>query len=138
MSANLIFPQGIPVWPSLDNTNFRWMLLLSTFVPDPDVQVFVADVVADEATDASYARQTLSGAAQAFGVVGDVDYDADDVVFGALVGGEAVAWCVLFEFVTNDADSILMAAYRIAKVTDGSATTVVFDPSGICSFVRRT
>jgi hypothetical protein len=133
--AVLIYPQGIPSWPGLNDVDYRWMLLVSSYVPDPSIDQFVADIAAHEATDSSYARVTLTGATQTVTST-SVDYDADDPAFGNLVGGETLAWAVLFEQVTSDADSPLMAAYRIAKVTDGSPVTVVLDPAGLCSFTQ--
>lgn len=130
--ADYAFIRGFPEWADFTTNTIKAMLLLDTYTPDTTVDEFVADIVADEATNGSYARQTLAGKSETIDVANEIVwYDATDPDFGALVGGESLAWMVVYRFVTNDADSILMAAYRIAKVTDGSNVTVSIDPSGL-------
>ena len=85
----------------------RALLVDSSYVFDPDDN-FVADVSADEVSDASYARQTLAGKGVTEDDTGDqATLDADPIDFGALdvVTPEGI---ILFKFVTNDADSPLI------------------------------
>jgi hypothetical protein len=127
-----LYPYGIPQWRTIPTATYEWMLLLSTYSPDPTADRFVADIAADEATDASYSRIALTSGAQVIEQPdGRTRYTADDPVFGNLVGAEALAYAVLYRLVTTDADSILLAAYRIAKTTDGTPVTVVLDPLGL-------
>ena len=130
--ANEMFIRGSLDWPDLDNTNFRWMLLDDNAAPDCTTDEFVADVSADELTDPSYGRVTLTGSAITYDVAEcSVFFDASNPTFAALAGGENVKWLVLFRQVTNDADSRLMMAYEMAYTTDGSDFTPKINSRGL-------
>lgn len=132
---DVIFPTGLPRWSGLDNTNYRWMLLLDTYVPSCITDINPNDISADELTDGSYARVTLSGATETISTSPcQVSYDATDPTFSALDGAEDVGWLVLFELVTNDADSILMAAYKLEHTTDASDFTPELSSNGLVIF----
>jgi hypothetical protein len=112
-----------------DNTNYRWMLLTSPFQPDGSSQIFVDDISANEFSDASYSRVTASGTGGPSGST-SLTWTADDVAFGALVGGETANYLVLFKQETNDTDSPLLVAYRIDRTSDGTAFTIAWNGAG--------
>lgn len=90
--------------------------------------VYVSDVVANELSDASYGRVTLEdGNVVTDGGTGaDIEFTEAD--FGALSGGETINAAILFKFVTNDADSPLMAFFDLTNtVTNGSEVKVQFN-----------
>jgi len=91
---------------------------------------FVADIVADELADASYARKTLA----AFDVELNpasgqaIKFTATNPVWTALAGAETVAVAYIFEFITSDALSPLWWKLDGANiVTSGGDVTVTFD-----------
>ena len=99
--------------------------------PDNPDHDFVADIVADEATDASYARVILT---TKVGTRNDTldrhELDFDNIDYGALTG-ETVTAIVLFRFVTNDADSFLLSYHDISDtITDGTGFVVVVGSTG--------
>ena len=121
---------------SWDNTNYRWMLLTSPFEPDGATQEFVDDISANEFSDGSYSRVTATGTGGPTGTT-SLTWTADDVAFGALVGAETANYLVLFLQVTNDADSPLLAAYRIDRTSDGTAFTVAWNGAGTVLGVQQ-
>lgn len=103
------------------------------FNPDHD---FVADLVSNgmvEITVASYARITLGGRTLNLDDTLDRAWaDVNDVAFGTLEAGQTVSGILIYEHVTNDADSIplcffdgkvkVTAAAPVALPTTGSIT----------------
>ena len=85
------------------------LLVDSTYVYDPDDN-FVSDI-SGELTDGSYSRQTLGTKGVTEDDTGDQAYlTAAPVDFGAL-DNETPEGMVFFKFVTNDADSPLIAFF---------------------------
>ena len=121
------YPTGFQV--ALDpwtTGTFKWLLMKSAYVPAPDSEVFVSTVVANEFTDASYARVTMTTPTKvitlptlADGFGGSIGYVCDDPTFGVVAGGEVATWLVLMHFVTTDADSQLVAALPTNYTADG-------------------
>lgn len=102
--GKFIIASGALVWTS---DTIRALLVDSTYVYDPDHN-FVADITG-ELTDGSYARQTLGNKGASEDDTNDqAVLTADPVDFGALTN-ETPEGLVLFEFVTNDADSPLIS-----------------------------
>ena len=136
MSA-FLFPNGVDkVVRDWTGDTFEWALLTSAWSPNPSFEQWVADVSANELTDASYARQALTGAVVNItlptlpdGTGGGIAYDCDDPAFGVLSGGEVAAWLLLYRLVTNDADSELVAAYPCAYTADGVTPATFVLPS---------
>lgn len=130
--ADFVYTRGIPQWASWTTDTNRVMLLESGYTPNLDHD-FVSDVVAGEIDDGSYSRKTLTGKTQTIDDTNNlVKYDADDVTWAALAGGETVFYVVIYKFVTNDADSILMALVDIPNtVTDGTDFILQWSPDGI-------
>ncbi len=104
----------------------------TTTTPDDPDHTFVADIVADEMTDGSYAREVT---ATKTGFQNDVtnkwEFDVANLTFGNL-DNETVIALVFFVFVTNDADSWLISYHDVADVpTDGSGYTGTIGPNGV-------
>lgn len=106
---------------------YKAMLLTSSWEPDPESDVFVADISANEFTHASYARQTIANPAR--DVDETISFSCDDIDFGVVSGGEVAAWLAIYEEVTNDSDSPIAAAFVVAYTADGvtSATFSAID-----------
>jgi hypothetical protein len=86
----------------------RALLVDSGYVYSDDHN-FVSDVAGDEVADASYARQTLANKAVSEDDTNNIaTMEADPIDFGALTGVTPEG-LVIFKFVTNDADSPLIA-----------------------------
>lgn len=123
---SLVYRRGLLEWPDLNNTDFVWLLLDSTYDPSA-TDDFISAVAAAELTDASYARVTLTGSSisQTTDALGPaIVYDATAPTFPTLGGSTDAAWIVLAREVTNDADSPLMGCWAI----DYNPTGVDFTP----------
>jgi hypothetical protein len=116
----IVFPTGyyeaLYGWLTLD---FEWALLQDTWVQDETTQIFMADIAADEVTAPEYGRIPVSTPTVnivlpiAVEAPGMVVYDCDDPAFGTLSGGETAGALVLYNLVTNDSDSPIVACYPI-------------------------
>lgn len=133
------FPTGLDdMYQNWVGSTFRFMLLTSAWSPDPSTEVYVAAIVADEYAATSYARINASGKtrtpvlpATATGL-GFVSFDCDDPAFGVLSGGSIASWLAMYRFVTNDADSPLVAAWTVLYTANGTtAATFPVSPNGI-------
>jgi len=97
-----------------------------TTTPDNPDHEFIDDIVADEVTDGSYARVTLTNVALAVNATDNrAEIDSDDIVFTALEnGGVSVKFIVIAQIVTTDADSKLLTCHDTADtVPDGTNLT---------------
>lgn len=123
--ANRFFPKGKE--KMLDglidwNTNtIKARLVKNTYTYDA-AHEFVSSVTAvTGTTDQTLTTPTITG-----GV-----FDADDVTFSAVPSGETASAVVLYKFVTNDADSPVLALIDtitgFPKNTDGGNITVQWD-----------
>lgn len=135
MSRRIVFPTGYEA--VLDNwtgNTFKWALIEPSWIPDETTQVFMASITAHEFTEVGYARVTLTGAAKSIalpsiiGGPGLIKYTSDDPDFGVLSGSQTATSLVLFQFVTNDADSPMVASYPCYYLSDG-ATDALFSMS---------
>lgn len=105
---------------------YGWALALNSYTPNLVTDDYVADIVAYEPTDGSYSRQVASGeivivdVPLAVGFTGFVRFQSDEPVWTAITGGESIGWLILYEFVTNDADSPLVAAIQASWYTTGT------------------
>jgi hypothetical protein len=106
------------------------LMLLKSGTPNADDN-FVADITpgTNELSVAGYARVTLTTKSVTEDDTNDFAYmDADDVAFAALTAGQTITWAYLLEFVTNDADSFLEAAYDVTDTpTNGGVITIVWN-----------
>ena len=57
---------------------------------------------------------------QAAGGNTSVSYTADDVLFPALAGGDILTWAVLVSDTGSPATDVILAAWPIVRITDGS------------------
>lgn len=118
-------------------------LLLQTAVPyvfDP-TDNFVANVITGGVVEISvsgYARQVLANiAATENDTDNRVEYEADEVQFTALAAGQTIDSAIVFEFVTNDADSPVISYYNLVNTpTNGGNAIVQFDGSDPGDFAR--
>ncbi len=99
---------------------------------------FVASVTSlDEVVATGYARVALTTKAVNEDLANDrAEFDADDAAFGALGNGsnDVISAVVLFRFVTNDADSPIVAHIDTGgfpKTTNGGTFTVAWNAEGI-------
>lgn len=133
------FPTGVDglldAWTS---GTFRFMLLTSTWTPDPTVEVYVADVVADEYAATGYSRVTAGTKTRSVTLPvlitgpGYVAFGCANPDFGVLSGGTVAAWVALYQFVSADADSPLVAAWPISYTADGiTAATIGLSTNGV-------
>lgn len=123
---------------NLPGSTVQAMLLdANATTPDDPDHDFVADIVADEMADATYARQTLVNVAVAEDAANNrYGIDSDDIDFGNLEnGGTPLLFLVIYKLVTNDADSILISCHAITATPDG--TQLIFQP-GSAGFATAT
>lgn len=125
----------------LSTADLRCLLLRgdggSPYSYDPD-DVFVADLT-DELSVGGYVRQALTGLSVTQDDANDrANAEADQVEFPGLAAGETIAAAVVFQFVTNDADSILVGFYDVSPdlPTNGGNVTIQFSSADPGDFLR--
>lgn len=133
--ADLLYNRGADELATFTTSTYKFLLLKgSGYTPDRDHD-YVADLTpaSNEVTVGGYARVTASTKTRTIDDTLDrITYDCDDPAFGTLVAGETVSAMVLFRFVTNDADSILVAYYDLTDTaTNGTAFTVQLSTAGV-------
>ena len=137
--ADIAYNAGLDVMSGFVAGTFRFLLLKNGVGADPDL-VYVDDLTpgTNEITVSGYSRQTAGTKSRTVdNTLNRITYDCDDPAFGTLVAGETVTGMVLYEFVTNDADSILVAYYDLTDAaTAGTAFTVVLASTG-CYYVDQ-
>lgn len=96
---------------------------------DPDVHDFVGDVLdggttAQEPSDASYSRQSLSGQSTSTDDTDDEGvFDADNVTFASLSTTNKIQGVVIFKQVTDDTDSPILGVIDDTDDSDLPAST---------------
>ena len=118
-------------------------LLLQTAVPyvyDADDN-FVADILSGgviEISVAGYARQALANITATENDTDDrLEYAADQVQFTALAAGQTIDAAIVFQQVTNDADSPVISYYQLVNTpTNGGNAIVQFDGTDPGDFAR--
>jgi hypothetical protein len=108
---------------------FKVLLAASSYVPNIDTHVFVADVTG-ELSGGTYARQTIANRTRSVDNANDrCDYLADNNAFAGLntTGATTLRWAVVFKQVTNDADSILVAAVQLTVDVNVPASPATID-----------
>jgi hypothetical protein len=137
--ASLIYPKLIELlnagtldWSS---DTIRIMLLDDTATYNR-AHDFVDDIVADELSGGSYARQTLGTKTSADNGTTRWNWDAADPVFTAVAGSQTVGSAVVYKFITDDASSPLLAYLDGTNIaTNGGDVTVTFPANGIFSII---
>lgn len=129
--ATTVYNRGLDELRDWTSDTIRGLLVTASYTPNKDHD-FVSDVSSFELSGTGYARPTLSGKTRTLSDVTDrITYDADDPDFGPIIVGETARYMILYKFVTNDADSILLACYDLGAVaTNGADFVVVFDADG--------
>lgn len=133
--ADGIFNRGLDELAAFTGSTYKFLLLKGsgyTFNKDHD---FVSDLTvgSNEVTVAGYSRQTAGTKSRTIDDTNDrITYDCADPAFGTLTAGETVSAMVLFRFVTNDSDSILIGYYDLTDTaTNGTTFTVVIGANGV-------
>lgn len=133
--ATTVYNQGLDELRDFTTDTFQALLLNDAgYVVDKDHD-YVADLTpgTNEIAGAGYSRQTLSTKTRTVDDANDrITYDCDDFDFGGIVVGETVTAMVVYRFVTNDADSILIAHYSLGTIaTTGLPFPVLVNASGL-------
>ena len=93
---------------------------------------FVDDIVANELSGGSYARQALASKTSTDNGTDKWIFDAADPVFSSVASGQTAAAAIVFKFITNDAASPLLAFIDgVDVVANGGDITVQFASTGI-------
>ncbi len=132
--ANGVYNKGLEelgkAATDLDASDLRLMLVLSTYVFNPD-HLFVDngdanDPQSHEVSVSGYARQTLANKTVTRDDTNDFSYlDADDVVYTALVAGQTIGGAVLFRHTGTDTTAPLIAFYDLVDTaTNGGNVTI--------------
>lgn len=115
---------------------YKWLLIKGGggYTPNKDHH-FVADLVpaSNECGQAGYARVTASTKTRTVSTALDrCTYGCANPAFGSIAVGDNIVGAVLFKFVTNDADSILVGYYAITSTpTDGNPFTPIVNAAGV-------
>lgn len=111
--ANLIYKNGKL---GIANATIDWdaggqtfRILLATSAYTPVVTHQFVNEVTNELSGGSYARQDMATRTTALNG-NNVDFKADNSAYTSLTNGQTAAWAIIYKFVTNDADSILIGA----------------------------
>lgn len=117
---------------NLQADDIRVLLVYDTYVPNFDTHQYVVDVAGDEVTGAGYARVALTGTI----VSDDAVFDADDAAWASLDVGTPDA-AIVYKFVTNDSDSILLYSLDLSpkRATNTGPYRVKFNDLGIARFL---
>lgn len=99
------------------------VLLVETGHTPSAADEYVADIVADEVDDASYARKTLAGKTVTI-ASNKANLNADNPVWESLIDAQDVAGAYVFKQITNDADSPLICYIEATLDTDGRDATL--------------
>lgn len=133
--ADGIYNRGLDEMAAWGSSTYKFLLLKGsgyTFSKDHD---FVADLTpgSNELSVAGYGRVTAASKTRTIDDSADrIKYDCDNPDFGTLTAGQTVTAMVLFRFVTNDADSILIGYYDLSDFpTDGTDYVVTISGDGV-------
>ena len=110
----------------------RCMLLIATSTtPDDPTHEFVSDIVADEASDGSYARVALTTESIDRDDTNDrAEFKHDDILFANLDGGQ-ILFAVLFNYNASDTAATLISCHDIADTTpNGNNFTLTVGAEG--------
>lgn len=116
-------------------STFKFLLLKGSGYTVNKDHDFVADVTpaSNETALAGYGRVTAGSKTRTIDDTNDrITYDCADPAFGSIAAGDTISAMVLFRFVTNDADSILVGYYDLPDtITNGTPFTPVLSASGV-------
>lgn len=116
--------------PGTSDLRMGLLKTLAAHTNVPEVN-FVSDMESHadfaELTAGGYGRIALTSeaATENDGALDYASIDSDNVAFGAIAAGETIVGAFIFKFVTNDADSPVLAIYDLASTpTNGGTVTV--------------
>jgi hypothetical protein len=121
-------------WDDVGQT-FRVLLTTSSYTPNVDHD-FVSDVT-NEIAGGGYVRKDVAGRAVVLDDANDrADHDADNLTWTALTN--AFRYAVLYRFVTNDADSVLLYYWDLgAQSVTASDFTIAWNAGASSGTVFR-
>lgn len=133
--ADLIYNRGLDELRDWQTASYKALLLKgSGYTPNKDHD-YVANLTpaSNETALAGYARVTLSGMVRTVDDTLDrVTYDCADLAFGSIAVGDTISAMVVYLFVTNDADSILVGYHDLVDTaTDGAPFTYQVNAAGL-------
>lgn len=131
--ASVLYNAGMDETRDFQSDTFKALLVSSSYTPNKD-HVYVSDVSANELVGAGYARVTLSSKTRTVNNTTDrIVYDIADLAFGSIDTGEYARYVIIFKFVTNDADSIVISCHDMGGSipTNGTAFGVAVDAAGL-------
>ena len=133
--ASKVYPKALEL---LNAGTLSWtsdtirILLVSNSATYNRTHDFVNDVVANELSGGSYARQTLAGKTSADNGTDKWIFDATDPTFTAVAGSQTVGAAIVYKFITNDAASPVLAFLDGSDIaTNGGDVTVTFAATGV-------
>lgn len=136
--ADLVYTRGIPEWSAFSTSTYRVLLLKGSGYTANVDHDFVSDLTpaSNETALSGYSRQTLGTKTVTYDdTLNRMTYDAADPAFGTIVAGDTISAMVLYRFVTNDADSLLMGYYDLADTgTNGTPFGVTLASTGLAYF----
>lgn len=128
------YTRGLDELATWTSGTYRFLLLKGAGYTYSAAHDFVADLTpaSNETALSGYSRQTAGTKTR---VIDDtlhrITYDCADPNFGSIAAGDTISAMVLYRFVTNDADSILIGYYDVIdRPTDGNPFIVTIDSSG--------
>lgn len=134
--ADGIYNRGLDEMAAWTTSTYKALLLKSvgySFDKDHD---FVADLTpgSNEITASGYSRYTIVSPTRTINDTTDRIIYSTSVspAFGTIVAGQTVGAMVLYRFVTNDADSILIGYYDLTDfATDGTPFGLIVGVNGL-------
>lgn len=132
-----VYNSGLDAISGWTTDDFGFLLVDSGYIPDVD-HVFVSTAATFELAGTNYTRQPVTGPTRTVDNTLDrIVYNCDDLDFGDIVVGEVADAMILYKFVTDDSDSILVAHYTLGGIaTTGTAFFVAIGTAGAI-FLRQ-
>ena len=132
--ANIVYNAGLDELRDFTTDTIRALLVTSSYTPNKDHD-FVSTPAANELSGVGYSRPTLASKSRTVDDANDrITYDCVDPSFGTIAIGETARYMIVYKFVTNDADSILLACFDLGAsgvATNGADFTVLVSSSGL-------
>lgn len=109
-------------------------LLDATYVPAQDTHAHASDLTG-ELTDASYARQTLTGKTNTYDAASNTQHlDAADIVFPALSGTFRYAVILVSTGTASTSPLVAFTDFGSDQVATGVDVTLTVDSQGVVTF----
>lgn len=123
-SAKQAIGDGYIAFDSLSQT-YRILLVNATYTPDVDTHIYVSSVVSAELSGTGYVRKDVVGRASTLDLANNwCNFVGDSITWTSINAGTA-CYAILYKFITNDADSMLIACIDFPDtVTNGGDFTI--------------